>query len=996
MITIVLGLEGNGHHMINNFIDIDNFIKNNYLFPNEHIINKEYLNKQFYIIKKYIYNNLFNKEEKEMFKIIDNNNIEITSYTFEIDKEYYLDNKNLFINYSYPCYSKINVSDKLKENVLFFNISKLLNELNNSIYKNKEIEINLITLFRNTNDRLISLNNRTFTNNELFYKNNNEGELMMYNDLNFIKKNFNKINYYNINYNNTSTINICNILKKCLKTEYINNDTKFILKEYDNYIIDNNKNRLNIEKILNKFDEIKKFKINTNFETINKIFYKNDNLSIVMCYTKLRLQQIRMSLLSIYCQVYKINVNYNEIICNNNLLIKEEYLNNNNYYLFLEIVIVFDNYLSEEIEYLKKLLEQMKINYKFIIIKNKNYIGSGLNYDLGIKETNNDIIILQNSEVMHFGNIIDEIIDKSNINNYIISNTININSLDENNNIYNDLNILTDYTNDNKHYWNTHYKYNNRNLHYLISFNKKILKENLLFDKDFYLNPYFEDDALVLRISNFFNLTKINIVNDKIYSVHLYHNRDNNLNYYQNDYNLNFNLILYYLKFYYHKFSNNYLMINNNYDKILLNKIIIKCIYDLKFDINKLNTNNLIIENNYTKKFYCSFDLFKKFKNLIILKPKIFDMYCITINDVERIKHMKLFKEKIKYNFIFFNGVTPNSEQVIKYIKNNHVINPLKGFVRSSNINNNLSVYQISCFISFLNLIIFNYNKINDNEFIIICEDDIIFKNKYSNIVFNNLENIIFSNININDVKTKGIIFKLCRQYSPVKYNYTDDNNFYQVIDDYTTYSNACFVVNKKYLEFVLLTYKEYKQIPTTSDSLIHYLTIEKFKKNIISKSILPIIIDQESLPEDINIKNNFKSYVRPSLNEIISRFQSRLINNFNNLIINYSENNFLPKISDFFNEEFKLVNNIYFELYGDNYFYENKLNDVIITNTQKYFAINNPNNIYIIIYNLNEYLQIIQNFKNKYPEHELNNINIQYKLINNLENNLYLYKLCI
>lgn len=188
----------------------------------------------------------------------------------------------------------------------------------------------------------------------------------------------------------------------------------------------------------------------------------------------------------------------------------------------LEVIIVDDfleNLFSDE--FLK-----FKFNIKYIKIINKNWINSCVNYNIGFKfiDKNSSVIIIQNAEVSHFGNVITKMLSLINDNNYVYCDVIKINNENENNIIYQDINNINDFLYSN--FWYTDsYKPNHTYYHFLTCITAKNLSKLGGFDNAYAFGKDFDDADLVLRIQNVLKLDFVNIDrnSEKKIGIHLWH-----------------------------------------------------------------------------------------------------------------------------------------------------------------------------------------------------------------------------------------------------------------------------------------------------------------------------------------------------------------------------------------------------------------------------------------------------------------------------------------
>ena len=195
-----------------------------------------------------------------------------------------------------------------------------------------------------------------------------------------------------------------------------------------------------------------------------------------------------------------------------------------------EVIIVDDNSRLEH-----QLDNEIKnftfpINYIKISKEEKgNRINPCLVYNKGFKAANGKMVIIQNPECIHFGDLLGYLKINLTYNNYITFSCYNCPSdeftkkLLKNINLINDKNFLK--TNNHQHPWYNHPKF--RPCHY--HFCSGIMNDNLKilggFDEEFAKGHWYDDDELLLSIKN---CLKINIqtpdpMKNTVMVVHQWH-----------------------------------------------------------------------------------------------------------------------------------------------------------------------------------------------------------------------------------------------------------------------------------------------------------------------------------------------------------------------------------------------------------------------------------------------------------------------------------------
>ena len=221
-------------------------------------------------------------------------------------------------------------------------------------------------------------------------------------------------------------------------------------------------------------------------------------------------------------------------------------LNSSNFDNF-EVIIVDDR----SFKHLKpNFINELYFKYpiKLITIENKeidDIVCSSYTYNMAFKHSIGDIIIIQNPECLHFGDIPEYVFNyfdyddyfcfpcySSNnmeINDYIISNntSIHINNIDG---ILNNLNIDKQYG-ENFPRWYQHKTISNRCLHFCTVISRNYFHFIDGFSEEYNNGFCYEDDDLILRIKNILKLNVISIDTDEnIGVVHMFHGRNKFVN----------------------------------------------------------------------------------------------------------------------------------------------------------------------------------------------------------------------------------------------------------------------------------------------------------------------------------------------------------------------------------------------------------------------------------------------------------------------------------
>ena len=195
----------------------------------------------------------------------------------------------------------------------------------------------------------------------------------------------------------------------------------------------------------------------------------------------------------------------------------------------LEVIAVDD--ASDENE----RLEDLTVEYPFLKIirlekQHKWYLNACIPFNIGFKEAKGDIIIFQNPECLHFGNIIEYTIKNLNSKNYLsfgcysidehVTDNISIllDTPNEINNIIQENNVANNFS-DGSNCWYNHSTIRPVGYHFCAAISRDNLYDLGGFDERYALGVAYDDDELLHRIKL---KLKLKIV-DKEIVLHQYH-----------------------------------------------------------------------------------------------------------------------------------------------------------------------------------------------------------------------------------------------------------------------------------------------------------------------------------------------------------------------------------------------------------------------------------------------------------------------------------------
>ena len=331
-----------------------------------------------------------------------------------------------------------------------------------------------------------------------------------------------------------------------------------------------------------------------------------------------------------------------------------------------EIIIVNDG--TEDLNYLLD-----KFNTRNIIIienSNKTYINPCLSYNKGIEKASGEIVILQNPECCHIGDLLTTVNCLLKNNDYMAFSSFYLDNYDKNNILYD---ILLDQPNNSTSFWETkkiknimnytldykkgilpdryngwisHHFYKPCYLHFCVAIYKDDLLKIKSFTDEYKDGICFDDDDLVRKvILNNFNMYYFpippsqpdqyqNLLTDfSVFVIHQHHNRfsyndDNIMSKWEINKNIFINTNYRYLRQYFELFKNKE---QKTYNTIIFNGSIIKyvngiyeCVFNnqennIKFSfINSIDKfeyffdgGNMVLRNNIKELFnYCEYEIY--------------------------------------------------------------------------------------------------------------------------------------------------------------------------------------------------------------------------------------------------------------------------------------------------------------------------------------------------------------------------------------------------
>ena len=217
-----------------------------------------------------------------------------------------------------------------------------------------------------------------------------------------------------------------------------------------------------------------------------------------------------------------------------------------------EVVIVDDN--SDDEFKLHDILNNYPFKIKYIEISKEekgNRINPCLAYNKGFENADGDVIIIQNPECMHIGDIILFLVNNITINDYYAFSCFSTNNNDINNELVRAENKFAKINDDNflsrnipGINWYNHPSIRPVSYHFCTAIYKE--KLNLLngFDPSYSQGYGYDDDEFLFRVKHDLKLNVINIPPDNVFVIHQHHKLNSSTNVDINNVNNNISILL--------------------------------------------------------------------------------------------------------------------------------------------------------------------------------------------------------------------------------------------------------------------------------------------------------------------------------------------------------------------------------------------------------------------------------------------------------------------
>lgn len=243
-------------------------------------------------------------------------------------------------------------------------------------------------------------------------------------------------------------------------------------------------------------------------------------------------------------------------------------------------VVIVDDSLSCYMEDSHFQKYPFRIDYVKIKTDKRNWSNPCINYNIGFKFIKGTMLIIQNAEVCHVGDVVSYVKNRCVENSYLVFDVINSKSFQINNKLYKQMagndpvNVAKNLRYSKDYGWYQHPVHRNGNFHFLTAIHMNdFTKLNFGFDIDFALGRWYDDDELVYRITNVLKLTihNVNFDKEQVMGIHQFHETVM-LNVSKKEYQDTINLNKYILraKKAYHKKTGQWLFIHDSPDNLHL------------------------------------------------------------------------------------------------------------------------------------------------------------------------------------------------------------------------------------------------------------------------------------------------------------------------------------------------------------------------------------------------------------------------------------------
>jgi hypothetical protein len=190
-------------------------------------------------------------------------------------------------------------------------------------------------------------------------------------------------------------------------------------------------------------------------------------------------------------------------------------------------VVIVDDSTVDPIDVSHLETYSFSIDFVEIIRSNKTWHNPCVNYNIGFKFVKGGMVIIQNAEVCHIGDVISYVVSNIRENTYFVFDVAASSSYTSNDIIYTLDSSKTDiYNNKLFDVWYQGQS-NNRKYHFLTACNLNTFQKIGGFSYDYSMGSSYDDDDLVLRIiANSINIQPVHHTQINCGGIHLYHVRN--------------------------------------------------------------------------------------------------------------------------------------------------------------------------------------------------------------------------------------------------------------------------------------------------------------------------------------------------------------------------------------------------------------------------------------------------------------------------------------
>jgi len=195
----------------------------------------------------------------------------------------------------------------------------------------------------------------------------------------------------------------------------------------------------------------------------------------------------------------------------------------NSSYKNVQIVLVDDS-TSDPIKI--EVLRDFPFYIDFIQINrpNKQWKNPCINYNIGFEYIKGNVVIIQNGEVCHVGDVLSKIQGIKD-DQYYVFDVISCKNFESNEEIYKLDHLSLDvYKQPFFNMWYQHHKSGNRSLHFLVALTNKTSKRINGFSYDYSFVSWYDDDDFLFKISTLgINIILIPNETEGVGGIHLFH-----------------------------------------------------------------------------------------------------------------------------------------------------------------------------------------------------------------------------------------------------------------------------------------------------------------------------------------------------------------------------------------------------------------------------------------------------------------------------------------